>query len=186
MRIEAAPASPLAGIYLRQMEGRDIESWFAYLRLPQVYQHTSWNVSTPADLMPMIQTYESTLATSARRLAIIDASNQALIGSIGFHTISDVNLSAEIAYDLAPSAWGRGIASALCDTVTRWAFAEYSFVRIQATVLESNVRSMQVLENCGYQYEGLLRAFRQVRGMPGNFKMYARLAGDQLPVKKAV
>ena len=45
-------------------------------------------------------------------------------------------------------------------------------------MLETNGRSERVLIKCGFAYEGLLRAYRQVRGRAGNFKMYARLAED--------
>ena len=87
-----------------------------------------------------------------------------------------MNRSAEIAYDLAPAYWGRGIASAVCAAVTAWAFSHEGLVRVQATALETNLRSDKVLEKCGYGYEGLLRAYRMVRGTPGNFRMYARVS----------
>ncbi len=51
-------------------------------------------------------------------------------------------------------------------------------MRMQGVVLTDNVRSARVLEKCGYRYEGLLRAYRMVRGVPGDFAMYARLATD--------
>ena len=87
-----------------------------------------------------------------------------------------LNRSAEIAYDLAPAYWGRGIASAVCTAVTAWAFSHEDWVRVQATVLETNLRSDKVLKKCAYGYEGLLRAYRMVRGTPGNFRMYARVS----------
>jgi ribosomal-protein-alanine N-acetyltransferase len=124
----------------------------------------------------MVDALESTAPTSMRRMAMIDRERGVLVGTIGFHTISEMNRSAEIAYDLAPDCWGRGIASAVCAAVTAWAFAQYGLVRVQATVLDTNLRSDKVLKNCGYSYEGLLRAYRMVRGTPGNFRMYARLS----------
>ena len=50
--------------------------------------------------------------------------------------------------------------------------------RIQATVLDSNSPSIQLLERMGSRREGYLRAFRMVRGNPGNFWMYALLDPD--------
>ena len=40
---------------------------------------------------------------------------------------------------------------------------------------------MRVLERCRFQREGLLRRYRLVRGAPGDFWIYARLAGDPVP-----
>jgi RimJ/RimL family protein N-acetyltransferase len=60
----------------------------------------------------------------------------------------DIGPWAEIAYDLAPEGWGRGLASAAVRALVTWAFAE----------------------------AGLLRRYRLVRGVPGDFWMFSRLA----------
>jgi len=175
MRIDFPPDSGYPGIVLRQLERTDGPAWFDYLSIPDVVEHTSWNLHCAADLVPMFDALESSAPTSMRRMAIVDQARGDLVGTIGFHTVSDVNRSAEIAYDLAPAYWGRGIASAVCAAVTAWAFSHEGWVRVQATVLETNLRSDAVLKTCGYGYEGLLRAYRMVRGTPGNFRMYARV-----------
>ncbi|KVM62536.1 GCN5 family acetyltransferase [Burkholderia ubonensis] len=179
MKIDAPPRSPCPGLSLRQLARLDLDAWYAYLSNPDVVRHTSWNLRSRDDLLPPFDGFESSDPESIRRLAIVDDNaGGALVGTIGLHTVSDVNRSAEIAYDLAPSHWGRGIASAACSTVTEWAFAEYGFVRIQGVVLATNARSARVLQKCGFRYEGLLRAYRMVRGTPGDFAMYARVATD--------
>lgn len=178
MRIPTAPTVDFLNISLRQLERTDITAWYAYLSNSEVTQHTSWNLRSEEDLLPLFDEIESTHSTSIRRLAIINQTSGDLIGTIGFHSISEANRSAEIAYDLAPAYWGKGIASAVCSSVTQWAFTEYGFVRVQGTVLETNRGSAQVLVKCGFQYEGKLRAFRMVRGRPGNFEMYAILNTD--------
>ncbi|AZQ55495.1 GNAT family N-acetyltransferase [Burkholderia cenocepacia] len=178
MRIIAPPHAGFPGLSLRQLERADLATWYAYLSNPDVFRHTSWNLRSPDDLLPMFDNIESADPDSIRRLAIVDTASGTLAGTVGLHTVSTVNRSAEIAYDLAPSHWGRGIASAVCDAVTAWAFAEGGFIRMQAVVLTSNAGSARVLQKCGYRYEGLLRAYKMVRGTPGDFAMYARLATD--------
>ncbi|WP_175926608.1 GNAT family N-acetyltransferase [Burkholderia cepacia] len=178
MKSAAPPRSCLPGLSLRQLERADLDAWYAYLSNPDVFRHTSWNLRSPNDLLPLFDAIESTDPDSIRRLAVIDDASGALAGTIGLHTVSIANLSAEIAYDLAPSHWGRGVASALCAAVTAWAFADGGFMRMQGVVLTSNAGSARVLQKCGYRYEGLLRAYRMVRGTPGDFAMYARLATD--------
>ncbi|WP_412023768.1 GNAT family N-acetyltransferase [Burkholderia cepacia] len=178
MRIAAPPHSGFPGLSLRQLERADLDAWYAYLSNPDVVRHTSWNLRSRDDLLPLFDSIESAGPDSIRRLAIVDTASGALAGTIGLHTVSSANRSAEIAYDLAPSHWGRGIASALCAAVTAWAFAEGGFMRIQGVVLTGNAGSARVLQKCGYRYEGLLRAYRMVHGTPGDFAMYARLATD--------
>ncbi len=178
MRMVEAPASAYPGLSLRPLERTDLDAWYACLSQPEVVRHTSWNLDSKAALEPMFDAFESSDAESPRRLAIIEDASGQLVGTIGFHTVSAVHRTAEIAYELSPSHWGRGIATAMCAGVSAWAFHRYGWVRIQAAVLESNRPSARVLQRCGYRHEGLLRAYRMVRGEPGDFHLYARLATD--------
>lgn len=178
MRIEAPPTSGLPGFSLRQLEHSDLSAWYAYLSLPSVVQHTSWNLRGLDDLQTLSSRYQSPGPDSPCRLAVVDTRVNRMIGTVGFHTVSDVNRTAELAFDFAPDHWGRGIATAMCGTVTQWSYRALGFVRVQATVLESNLASERVLQKCGFTYEGLLRAYRMVRGSPGNFKIYSRLVSD--------
>ena len=181
MRIEVPPASRLPGITLRQIECSDVPDWYAYLSVPAVVEHTSWNIRGPGDLQILCGRYESPGPDSPCRLAVVDQRLDRLIGTVGFHTVSDINRSAEIAFDFAPDYWGRGIATKLCDAVTDWSYKAFGFLRVQATVLQTNLASERVLQKCGFSYEGLLRSYRLVRGHPGDFKMYSRLAPSNSP-----
>ena len=178
MKIDALPRSEHPDVLLRPLARSDLDAWYAYLKRPEVFQHTSWNLRSRDDLLPLFDEFDSASADSARRLAIVENRSQELIGTIGFHTVSSVHRTAEIAYDLSPHYWGRGIASSLCATVTTWSFSTYGFFRVQATVLQANTRSAKVLQRCHFRYEGLLRSFRMVRGTPGDFALYSRLATD--------
>ena len=178
MRIAHVPASRIDGIALRQIEPADCAAWFDYLRLPEVFERTSWNLRSIDDLRVAMAVYEHDSPTSPMRLAVVDQSTDRLVGTIGLHTISDVNRSAEIAYDFAPSHWGRGLATRLCETVTAWSIATLNLHRVQATVLVGNERSERVLARCGFRHEGLLRGFRMVRGRPGDFNVFSRIATD--------
>jgi ribosomal-protein-alanine N-acetyltransferase len=146
MKILSAPPSGYPGLSLRQLERSDMPSWYAYLSNHEVVRHTSWNLQSEYDLVPMFDALDSELPTSIRRLAIISDRSGELIGTIGFHTVSDVNRTAEIAYDLAPDYWGNGIASAVCSAVTQWSFSAFGFVRVQGTVLETSEFSTRTAE----------------------------------------
>ncbi len=178
MRIANPPASGVDGIALRQIEPSDCEAWFDYLRLPEVFERTSWNLRCVDDLRVTMEPYLDDAPASSMRMAVVDQSSGRLVGTIGLHTRSDINRSAEIAYDFAPSHWGRGLATRLCATVAAWSFATLNLHRLQATVLVGNEPSVRVLARCGFRHEGRLRGFRMVRGQPGDFDIFSRLATD--------
>ncbi|HSI56796.1 MAG TPA: GNAT family protein [Ideonella sp.] len=169
------PVSSHAQVVLRPLQPADAQPWFRYLSLPEVYEHTSWNVQAADELLPMIAAHEPATAASPVRFAIALLGTGELVGTAGFHTVSPLNRTAEIAYDLAPPCWGQGIATAVCASLVAWAFAQAGLVRVQATVLQSNARSARVLRRCGFEREGLLRHYRMVRGTPGDFWMYSVL-----------
>ncbi|SFC94577.1 GNAT family N-acetyltransferase [Collimonas sp. OK412] len=162
-------------VALRPLSRADAAAWYAYLTMPRVLDHTSWDLRSMDDLMQKFDALESLDPASEIRLAIVRHDSGALVGTIGFHSISLLHKTVEIAYDLAPAVWGKDIAPAVCNAVAEWGFSYLGAVRIQATVLDSNTRSIRVLEKCGFQCEGLLRSFRMVRGHPRNFWIYSRL-----------
>jgi RimJ/RimL family protein N-acetyltransferase len=82
------------------------------------------------------------------------ATNEELIGSIGFTFQQDVNrYSAEIGYWLAEPFWGKGIANEALSKLTRFAFSKFELNRIFAGVFEGNTASIRVLEKAGYKFE---------------------------------
>nr|WP_316641955.1 GNAT family protein [uncultured Roseateles sp.] len=173
MQFTDLPISSHPRVALRPLTSEDLPAWYAYLSQPLVYEHTSWNVQSADDLQSYVGIDPA--ATAPLRLAIAPRSSDQLIGTAGFHTVSPLNRSAEIAYDLAPGHWGQGIATTVCHTLVDWAFGHLGLLRVQATCLESNERSSRVLETCGFQREGMLRSYRMVRGTPGNFWMFSRI-----------
>lgn len=169
------PESTHELVSLRPIEAGDLDAWYSYLALPVVYEHTSWVVESVSELEDFVCSSEALLPPSQRRFAVALRSTGQLVGTAGFHTISPGNKTAELAYDLAPPYWGKGIATRVCSTLVSWAHSHVGLVRVQATVLESNIRSSSVLQRCGFEHEGLLKSYRMVRGKPGNFHMHSHV-----------
>ncbi len=165
-------------VCLRALEMSDMDDWYDYLRLPVVFEHTSWNVQTASELAPNAWCAQELSASSPVRFAIALKSDNRLVGTAGFHTVSPVNQTAELAYDLTPEMWGNGIATAVCGELVTWAHTSANSIRVQATVLESNKRSARVLDRLGFSREGLLLSYREVRGAPGNFYMYSHVTTE--------
>ncbi|MFZ6801225.1 GNAT family N-acetyltransferase [Undibacterium sp. Di24W] len=167
------PKAPL--IELRPLCAADLVSWFDYLRLEEIRQRTSWNVNSPADLQQFIRKPDWSSPHAQIKFAIANKDDEQLIGTIGFHSISQTNQSAEIAYDLNPLYWGKGIATVACRALTQWAHQQGQFQRIQATVLDSNFNSRRVLERCGFNLEGHLKKYRIVRGESRDYWMFSHI-----------
>jgi ribosomal-protein-alanine N-acetyltransferase len=163
-------------VFIRELLSRDIQDWYDYLCLQEVFEHTSWNVQAQSELAHYVWKPEEFTPSSLLRFAVALKSTNRLVGTAGFHTVSPQNRTAEIAYDLTPEMWGKGIATAICRELVRWAHTSVDIVRVQALVLESNARSTRVLERCDFVREGLLRSYRFVRGSPGTFFMYSHVA----------
>jgi len=175
MEFRSLPSLQHPLVHVRPLCPADIEPWSHYLNLQQVYQHTSWNHPTPGDLASYLGNESSGDPSSRLRVAIALQEGNRIVGTVGFHTVSLANQSAELAYDLHPELWGQGVATAIAGAFVSWAHDEIALVRVQATVLESNQPSVRVLERLGFAREGLLRSYRMVRGRPGNFYMYAHV-----------
>ena len=175
MLFEALPESTHELVSLRPIKEEDLPVWYGYLSMPAVFEHTSWNLSSFEELSPYIWAPEAVTDSSLLRLAIALRTTGELVGTAGFHSVSPLNRTAEVAYDLSPSVWGKGIATSVCSQLVAWAHARVGLLRVQATVLESNAKSMVVLQRCGFVREGLLRSYRLVRGHPGNFHMYSHV-----------
>ena len=179
MKFSQLPESDHLSVLVRPIAAEDIEHWYAYLSVPSHVEHTSWTLHSAEELMPYVWGGEPLTPSLRLRLAIADRETNRLIGTVGFHSVAPENLSAEIAYDLAPSVRGKGIATYACSLLVAWAHEHVGLIRVQATVLESNTASMAVLQRCGFEREGLLRSYRMVRGRTGNFCMYSHVSLHQ-------
>lgn len=162
--------------YLRRIQAQDLPAWYAYLCIPESLRHSSWQLSSAQDLQQFIQVQDWSQAGAQIKFAIAERATDVLRGTIGFHTVSLANKSAEIAYDIHPEDWGKGIATSACIELSHWAHQTLRFHRIQASVLDTNAASQRVLIKAGFQREGLLRAYRQVRDEPRDYWMFSHLA----------
>jgi len=177
MRTTTHPDIEGGDLRLRHMEHSDIAAWYAYLRLPHVLEQTSWHLASVEELRLVVDAYSSA-ASSNLCFAIESTTELRLVGAISFHTVSPAHRTAEIAFNLHPEYWGRGIATRCCNAVADWGFSDQGYVRIQATALDTNLASLRVIEKCGFLREGKLRNFRLVRGEPRDFWVYSRIANE--------
>jgi RimJ/RimL family protein N-acetyltransferase len=170
----------IPGFRVRPIAIDDAPAWAAYICLAEVKRHTSITAETVEDVRHDIQKTLAGARAAPDRFVVESLEQGQLVGTVGFHTISELHGTAEISYDVIPSHWGKGIASAACRAATQWGFEVRRWHRIQGTTVLANLASQRVLERCGFHREGLLRNFRMVQGQPTNYWLYSAIPGDLL------
>ena len=98
-----------------------------------------------------------------------------LIGAAGHHQDrGPQRCNSEIGYWLAPTAWGRGIATRVAAALTLKAFEPAEVTRVFAGIHAGNPASMRVLAKCGFEREGVLRLSTIKAGQAIDRVLYAR------------
>lgn len=115
----------------------------------------------------------------AAHLAIEDLSTSELVGSIGLVRIDWVQRVAEIGYWIAAEKRGLGFGRASLIRISRWAFDDLGFRRLELYIDPANSTSLRLAEACGFQMEGRLRGRYQTRdGGRNDSAVYGLLASD--------
>ena len=167
---------PELKLVARRIGMQDAEDWFQFAVLPEVRQFTSLVVEVIDDIHAAIGRTLTGDPSAPMYFSVRHQASDKMVALVGFHTRSLPNRSAEINYELAPSVWGRGVATAICRAATDWIMSEHRLVRVQATTLEENVASQRVLLKAGFVQEGKLRNFRILGGRPRDYLVFSRIA----------
>jgi ribosomal-protein-alanine N-acetyltransferase len=169
----------LGEFVLRPLRQSDRGAWFGYLSDRRTTEHTSWPEVSPAMVARLIDRLIGEYADRVSlRWALARTDDDELVGSCGYTRIDARNAVAELAYDLAPAYWGRGLMSAAVEAAVEWAFADGGLRRVEALVMVTNSRSITLLERRGFVRERLLPSHRIARGMPRDFWCYAKESGS--------
>jgi ribosomal-protein-alanine N-acetyltransferase len=91
------------------------------------------------------------------RLGLLMKATGDLIGTIGFYGIDRVNKRAIAGADLKKEYWGKGLMSEALRALIRFGFNEMRLNRIEASTDPQNLRSIRLIERCGFRKEGVLR-----------------------------
>ena len=96
-----------------------------------------------------------------------------VVGGIGLNDIE--KHKSDIGYWLGRKYWNKGIMTEAIKIVTNFGFNELKLRRIYAYVNVKNKASAQVLENNGYELEGLLRKYYLKDGKLMDALLYAKV-----------
>jgi RimJ/RimL family protein N-acetyltransferase len=120
-----------------------------------------WTPSAPSkDVAETAQRLARTMAFTARQppgLGLwaleLEASGE-FLGQVGLFPIEGKGPDVEVAYELAPRAWGHGYATEAARALVDYGFGEMRLRRIVALILPDNARSRNVASKCGMTLEG--------------------------------
>ena len=169
------PTLGRVGLHLRPIAMAYAPAWLAYLSLPGAVEHTSWGLDGIEVLYPQIAASNPFQRDAPALFAIVDHLDE-LVGTVGFHTVLNDPRGGEIAYNLHPAHWGRGIASEAWAAVARWGIQDRGYRRVDAYALDSNLASQRVLDKCGFRRVRMESGLRAVRGASRDFWLYRREA----------
>lgn len=173
------PTIDLDGARLRPLRPADATALHAYLQDPAVTGLTSYPVMTVAMVDAMIErSLVRWAAGEPSRWALALPTDDRLIGTCGFNDYAQAHRWAELAFELAPAHWGKGLMAKAVAAALQWAFHSDQIDRVHAFVRVDNHRSQRRLERSGFVREGCLRRYRVCRGQPYDFYVYGLLRAD--------
>ncbi|MGO9642893.1 MAG: GNAT family N-acetyltransferase [Candidatus Acidiferrales bacterium] len=110
--------------------------------------------------------------------AIIDLSDESLLGSIGLNRIDRVHMSANIGYWVRRSHTRHGVATAATRLIVGFGLKELGFHRLELLVSDHNVASRRVVEKVGAKSEGVLRKRLVLANRLHDAFVYSLVAAD--------
>ena len=90
-----------------------------------------------------------------------------------------VSQSATIGYWMGECHAGNGYMSAAVEAVCNRLFRDNGLHRVEAATLPTNMRSVALLERCGFRLEGCARDYLKIAGRWQDHLLFARLALDR-------
>jgi RimJ/RimL family protein N-acetyltransferase len=110
--------------------------------------------------------------------AVVDAETDRLLGRVALRDIHLVEALGKVAYWTTAAARGQGVAVRATDTLTRWAFDEIGFHRLELLHATANHASCRVAVKAGFTLEGTKRRAAYHQDGWHDMHLHARLRED--------
>jgi ribosomal-protein-alanine N-acetyltransferase len=111
------------------------------------------------------------------RWGIAQKDNNIIIGTCGY-MFHRPGFRAELGYDLARPYWRQGIMSEALKAIIHFGFEKLELNRFQALIIPGNTASVKLLQNLGFQEEGVLREYAHFKGKFHDLKCFSLLKSE--------
>lgn len=138
---------------LREFLAADVDvmhSWQSDPRYLEHYPEDSAQSPSTGDLIELFLSWQQEKPRWRWQLAIALRATGELIGSCGVRRENVDALAADIGYELNPDHWGQGYATEAVGRLVAFAFDEVGITELTARVVDTNERSLRVLERLGF------------------------------------
>lgn len=134
--------------------------------------------TTEAEAAAVVDFYLERPNLPYNRWVVVRQSDGEPLGTCGFHRWSRQHKRAEIGYDLSPAYWGNGYMREAVRAMLVHGFGALDLQRIEAIVALANEPSAQLLLQCGFQREAVLRNYYFRDGVFHDHQLFACLRGE--------
>ena len=166
-------------LLLRKILPSDADDMFAYASDEMVTRYISYHHHHLDESRERIDMLTKAYNTGECMIWGAELKEEAkMIGAAGFTRWDKMQSTAEIGYTLGQPYWGRGLAKEIVLSLFRFGFEYMQLNRIEARCWVENERSAFVMQACGMQYEGVLRAQLLNHGKFRDVKMYSILRSE--------
>lgn len=117
---------------------------------------------------------------SGAHWAVVDPSSDLLLGRIGLKGIDLYDGTAELVYWMTVPARGHGVCSDSVIALSRWAFDDMTFNRLELEHSVDNVASCRVAGKAGFQVEGTRRMSARHADGWHNMHVHSLIRGDSI------
>lgn len=110
--------------------------------------------------------------------AIADPETDRLLGSVGFVKFDWDNRRGEVGYWQHPDSRGKGYTARALRLLCAHGFGTLGLDRCEGLAEVGNAGSQKVLEKAGFQREGVLRSYVEIKGTRRDMVMFSLLKGN--------
>lgn len=161
---------------LRKMNAGDTKDMFEYSSNREVTKYLSYDHTSIEDAEKYIKNKVEKYAQGECMIWGVEyKENRKYIGACGFTHWDTENGSAEIAYTLSQSYWGKGIMNEIVGKLIQFGFETMHLNRIEARCWSENDKSVRIMEKNNMKFEGVLREQIYSKGKHRDLKLYSIL-----------
>ena len=141
------------GGLLRRLRRSDLGAFQAYRSIPELGLYQGWSPMSEAEALAFLVEMEATALFQPGhwvQLGIAEPHIDALVGDIGLR-LSEDSQTGEVGFTLAPSAQGRGVASAAVHEALQLLFTATPVSRVLGITDARNTSSVRLLQRLGFE-----------------------------------